>query len=112
MKPLSKRTVSGESRNFENLAQRNTNRTSEFGKDPLGRKKRNNAPKFTDEDFAALARFAEGAFSSASALFERLKNLQPNDPSLTEIGDLLKRAKRSFGEFRARTQGCPTGVTP
>lgn len=112
MKPLRKRTVSGESRNFEILAQRNSNRTSEFGKHPSGRLIRNNAPKFSAEDFAALARFAEAVFTAATALLDRLKKLHPNDPSLAEIGDLLKRANLSFGKFNARTQGCPTEVTP
>lgn len=112
MNPLRKGSGLGESQTIEKLAQRNTNRTSEFGKDPVGRKKRNNAPRFTDEDFAALARLTEGALCSASALLERLKNLQPNDPSLVEIGDLLKRAKTSFGEFKTRTQVFATGVTP
>ena len=112
MKPLLKTKVFGESKNSETLGQGEANRTFGFCKHPSGRQTQNNAPVFSGADFAALAQFAEGAFASASALFVHIKKLQPNDPSLAEIGAVLKRANLSFGEFKARTQGCPTGVRP
>lgn len=112
MKPLQKTQKSGVKEAVKSLVQREANRTACSCKPIRGRPDEDNAPKLTAADFAALARFSEAVFVSASALLDRLQKLQPDDPSLAEIGALLKRASLSFGEFKARTQGCPTGVTP
>ena len=112
MKPLSKTTSSRVKEAVKSLVQREANRTACSCKYTRGRTDENNAPKLSETDFAALARFSEAVFVSATALLDRLQKLQPDDPSLAEIGALLKRAGLSFGGFKARTQGCPTGVTP
>lgn len=112
MKPLSKTTSSRVKEAVKSLVQREANRTACSCKYTRGRPNENNAPKLSEADFAALARFSEAVFVSATALLDRLQKLQPDDPSLAEIAALLKRAGLSFGEFKARTQSCPTGVTP